>query len=66
MHGHRFEIYALVSEIHENCRFGNWHKNILELEEIINSQEACFSFLNILIPFFPREQIILNPKKNRN
>ena len=31
----------------------------------INSWELCFSFLNTLIPFLPKEQIILKPKKQR-
>ena len=37
LHGHRFEIFNLVSEIHENVDLvlGIW--NIFELEGIINS-----------------------------
>ena len=51
IHGHRFEIYTLVSEIHENVDLGIGIRNIFELEGIINSGESCFSFLNRLIPF---------------
>ena len=54
-HGHRFEILTLVSEIHENVDLVFGIKNIFELEDIINSQESCFSFLNRSIPFFPKE-----------
>ena len=32
---------------------------------IINSWESWFSFLNRSIPYFPQEQIILNPKEQR-
>ena len=53
--GHRFEIFTLVSEIHENVDLVFGIKNTFELEGIINSQESCFSFLNRLIPFFSRE-----------
>ena len=37
IHDHRFEIYALVSEIHENVDLVFGIKNIFELEGIINS-----------------------------
>ena len=63
IHGHRFELFTLVSEIQENIDFILGIKNILELEDIINSQESCISFLNRSIPFFPKEQVILEPKE---
>ena len=62
IHGHRLEIYTLISEIHENVYLVIGIKNIFELEGIINSQESCFSFLNRSIPNFPKEHIILKPK----
>ena len=37
IHGHRFEIYTLVSEIHENVDLVLGIKNIFELEGVINS-----------------------------
>ena len=63
MHSHRFKIFTLVSEIHENVDLVLGIRNIFELEDIINSCESCFSFLNRLIPFFPKEKIILKPKE---
>ena len=36
IHGHRFEIYALVSEIHENIDLVLGIKNVFELEGVIN------------------------------
>ena len=39
MHGHRFEIFTLVSEIHENIGLVLGIKNIFELEGIINLGE---------------------------
>ena len=65
IHGHRFEIFMLVSEIHENIDLLFGIKNIFELEGIINSQQSCFSFLNRLRPFFPREQVILKTKEQK-
>ena len=44
IHDHRFEIFTLVSEIHENMDLVFGIKNIFELEDIINSQSG-FSFL---------------------
>ena len=60
VHGHRFEIFTLVSEIHENVDLGI--KNIFELEDVINSQDSCFSFLNRSIPYFPKEKTKIPPK----
>ena len=37
IHGHRFEIYTLVSEIHENIDLVLGIKNVFELEGVINS-----------------------------
>ena len=37
IHGHRFEVYTLVSKIHENVDVVLGIKNIFELEGIINS-----------------------------
>ena len=37
IHGHRFEVYTLVSEIHKNVDLVLGIKNIFELEGVINS-----------------------------
>ena len=34
-------------------------KNLFELEGVIDSQELCFRFLNISIPIFPRDQVVV-------
>ena len=65
IHGHRFEIYTLVSEIHENTDLVLGIKNIFELEGIINSQDCCFNSLNRSIPTFSNEGIIFKPKEKR-
>ena len=65
IHGHRFEIYTIVSEIHENIDIVLEIKNVFELEGKINSWECCFSFLNRSVPIFPKEKIILKPREQR-
>ena len=65
IHRHRFKMYTLVSEIHENVDIVLGIKNAFELEGIINSWECCFSFLNRLVPIFPKEEIILKPKEQK-
>ena len=40
IHGHRFKIYTLVSEIHENEDLGLGIKNVFELEGVINSRDC--------------------------
>ena len=56
IHGHRFEIFTLVSEIHDNVDLAMEMKNIFELEGVIDSRESCFSFLSRSIPFFPNDK----------
>ena len=65
VHGHRFEVFTLVSEIHENVDLALEIKNIFELEGVIDSNESCFKFLNRLIPLIPIEQAILKPKEQK-
>ena len=52
IHGHRFEIYTLVSEIHENAHLVLGIKNVFELEGVINSRDCCFKFLNRSVPIY--------------
>ena len=65
VNGHRFEIYTLVSEIHENIDLVLGIKNVLELEGEINSRDCCFKFLNRSIPIFPEHHMILKPNEQR-
>ena len=59
VHGHRFEIYTLVSEIHENVDLLLGIKNVFKLEGVINSRDCCFKFLNRSVPIFAEKEIIL-------
>ena len=52
VHGCRFEIYTLVSEIHENVDLVLGIKNIFKLEGVIISWDCCFKFLNRSYPSF--------------
>ena len=64
--GYRFEIYTLVSEIHENIDFVLGIKKLFELEGgIFNSRECCFSFLNRSLPIFPKEKVIMKPGEQK-
>ena len=63
VYGHRFEMFTLVSEIHENIDLVLGISNIFELEGVIDLCDSCFSFLNRSIPFFPKEKTEINPKE---
>ena len=65
IHGHRSEIFTLVSEIHDNVYLVMGMKNIFELEGVIDSWDSCFSFLSRLIPFFPVTTVEIAPKMQR-
>ena len=60
--GHRFEIFTLVSEIHDNVDLVMGMKNILKLEGVIDSRDLCFSFLSRSIRFFPVTTVEITPK----
>ena len=62
---HRFEIFTLVSEIHENVDLVLGIKNLFELEGVIDSWDSCVSFLNRSIPFFPGEKVSVKPKEQK-
>ena len=62
IHGHRFEIFTLVSKIHDNVDLVMGMKNIFELEGMIDSPDSCFSFLSRSIPFFPVMTVEIAPK----
>ena len=42
---HRFELFTLVSKIHENVDLVLGIKNLFELEGVIDSRNYCLSFL---------------------
>ena len=62
---HRFEIFTLVSEIHENVDLVLGIKNLFDLEEVIDSWDSCLSFLNRSTPFFPSEKVEAKPKEQK-
>ena len=65
VHDHRFEIFNLVSGMHENVQLVLGIKNVFELEGVIGSHDSCFSFLNRSIHFFPKEKTEINPKEQK-
>ena len=65
IHGHRFKIFTLVSEIHDNVDLVMGMKNIFELEGVIDPRESCYSFLSRSIPFFPVMTAEIAPASQR-
>ena len=65
IHGHLFEVFTLVSEIHDNVDLVLGMKNAYELEGIVDMRDSSFKFLNRSIPFFSKEQTIVKPKEKR-
>ena len=62
---HKFEIFTLVSEIHENIDLVIGIKNLFELEGMIDSCGSYVNFLNRSVPFFPKEKVSVKPKEQR-
>ena len=67
VHGHRFKLFTLVSEIHENVDLvlGIKNQNIFKLESMTDIYDSCFSFLNRSIPFFPKEKTEIKSKEQK-
>ena len=65
IHGHRFEIFTLVSKIHDNVDLVMGMKNIFELEGVIDSRDSCFSFLSRSILFFPVLTVEIAPTSQK-
>ena len=65
VHGHRFEIYMLVSEIHENVDLVLGIAKVFELEGVISSRDCRFEFLNRSVPIYPEKEIILKPDEQK-
>ena len=65
VHEHIFEVFTLVSEIHDNIDPVLGMKNAYELEGIIDTQDSSFRFLNRSIPFFSKEQAVVKPKEKK-
>ena len=65
IHRHRFEIFTLVSKIHDNVDLVKGMKNIFELEGVVDSRDSCFSFLSRSILFFPVTTVEIVPKTQK-
>ena len=63
--GHRFKIYTLVAEIHENVELVLGIKNVFTLEGVINSIDCQIEFLNRSVPIYPEKEIILKLDEQR-
>ena len=65
VHGHRFEIYILVSEIHQNVDLVLGIKNVFELEGVINSRDCRFKFFNRSVPIYLEKELLLKPDEQK-
>ena len=65
IHGHRFEVFTLVSEIHDNIDLVLGMKNVFQLEGVIDTWDSSCKFLNRSLPFFSKEQVIVKPKERK-
>ena len=63
---HRFEIFTLISEIHENVDLVIGIKYLFKLEGVIDSWDSCVNFLNRSIPFFPKEESLCKTERAKD
>ena len=62
---HRFEIFTLVSEIHENVDLVLGIKNLFELEGVIDSGTSLFELSKQVYTIFPKEKVEVKPKEQK-
>ena len=62
---HRFEMFTLASEIHDNVDLIPGMKNVFELEGVIDMQGSTFKFLNRSIPFFLKRTGNIKTKRKK-
>ena len=60
---HRFKIYTLVLDSNKNVDLVLGIKNVFDLENMINSWDCCFKFLNRSLPIFLKQCVIIKPKE---
>ena len=65
LHEHRFEVFMLVSEIHDNVDLVLGIKNEFELEGVIDMWDSSLKFQNRSLPFFSKEQVVVKPKERK-
>ena len=65
IHGHRFEVFTLVSEIHDNVDLILGMENVFELKGVIDTWDSSFKFLNRSIPFLSIEQVVVKPNERK-
>ena len=65
IYGHRFEVFTLVSEIHDNVDLVIGMKNVFELEGVIDTKDFSFKFLNRSLPFYAKDQVVVKPKERK-
>ena len=62
IYGHRFEVFTLVSEIHDNVDLVLGMKNVFKLEGVIGTRDSSFKFQNRSLPFYSKDQVVVKPK----
>ena len=65
VHGHRFEVFTLVLEIHDSVDLVLGMKNVFELEGVIDTCNPSFKFLNRSLPFFSKDQVVVKPRERK-
>ena len=65
IYGHRFEVFTLVSEIHDNVDLVLGMKNVFKLEGVIDTRDSSFKFQNRSLPFYSKDQVVVKPKERK-
>ena len=65
IYGHKFEVFTLVSEIHDNVDLVLGMKNVFKLEGVIDTRDYSSKFLNRSLPFYLKDKVVVKPKERK-
>ena len=63
---HKFKIFTLVSEIHENINLVIGIKNLFELEGVIDSQDSCVKLTKQVNTLLSKRESLCETKRAKN
>ena len=56
-------LFEMVSEIHDSIQLVFGMKNMVETEGDISTRKGTYNFINISMPIFPTEKVLIPQKK---
>ena len=63
LHEHRFEVYTMISDIHNDLDIVMGIRNVYEIVVVITTRNSCLHFQKRSNPFFANTEMHLKPRE---